>query len=59
MIFNHPILMLIFIVSFLALVIWLIPKLLRMAKRGLQALRDRLRGIKPDHPAPTGSPQPG
>jgi len=59
MIFHHPILMLIFIVSFLALVIWLIPKLLRLAKRGLQALRDRLRGIKPDHPAPTGSPQPG
>jgi hypothetical protein len=59
MIFHYPILMLIFIVCFLALIVWLIPKLLGMAKRGLQALRDRLRGIKPDQPAPTGSPQPG
>ena len=59
MIFNHPILMLIFIVCFLALVVWLVPKLLRLAKRGFQALRDRLRGVKPDQPAPTGSPQLG
>jgi hypothetical protein len=60
MIFHYPLLMLIFIVCFLALIVWLIPKLLGMAKRGLQALRDRLRGIKkPDQPAPTGSPQPG
>ena len=57
--FHHPIVMLIFIISFLALVIWLTPKLIRLAKRGLLALRDRLRGIKPDQPAPTGSPQPG
>jgi hypothetical protein len=59
MIFHYPILVLIFIVCFLALIVWLIPTLLRMAKRGLQALHDRLRGIKPDQPAPTGSPQPG
>jgi hypothetical protein len=59
MIFNHPILMLIFIGCFLALVVWLVPKLLRLAKRGLQALRDRLRGVKPDQPAPTASPQLG
>jgi Domain of unknown function (DUF4126) len=59
MIFNHPLLMLILILSFLALVVWLIPKLFRLAKRGFQALRDRLRGIKPDQPAPTGSAQPG
>jgi hypothetical protein len=57
MIFNHPILMLILVASFIALVVWLVPKLLRLAKRGFQALRDRLRGVKPDHPAPTGSPQ--
>ena len=57
MIFNHPILMLILVVSFMALVVWLVPKLFRLAKRGFQALRDRLRGVKPDHPAPTGSPQ--
>jgi hypothetical protein len=59
MIFNHPLLMLILIVSFLALLVWLVPKLFRLAKRGFQALRDRLRGIKPDQPAPTGSAQPG
>jgi len=59
MVFNHPILMLILIVSFMVLVVWLVPKLFRLAKRGFQALRDRLRGVKPDHPAPTGSPQIG
>jgi len=59
MIFNHPVLMLILVVSFLALVVWLAPKLFRLAKLGFQALRDRLRGVKPDQPAPTGSPQPG
>ena len=59
MIFNHPVLMLIMVLSFLALVAWLAPKLFRLAKRGFQALRDRLRGVKPDQPAPTGSPQPG
>jgi Domain of unknown function (DUF4126) len=57
MVFNHPILMLILVVSFMALVVWLVPKLFHLAKRGFQALRDRLRGVKPDHPAPTGSPQ--
>jgi Domain of unknown function (DUF4126) len=59
LIFNHPLLMLILILSFLALLVWLVPKLFRLAKRGFQALRDRLRGIKPDQPAPTGSAQPG
>src|SRR5919106_5586428 len=58
MIFNHPLLMLILILSFLALLVWLVPKLFRLAKRGFQVLRDRLRGIKPDQPAPNGSPQP-
>ena len=57
MIFNHPILMLILVLGFLALVVWLVPKLFRLAKRGFQALRNRLRGVKPDQPAPTGSPQ--
>ena len=59
MVFNHPILMLILVVSFMALVVWLVPKLFRLAQRGFQVLRDRLRGVKPDHPAPTGSPQIG
>jgi hypothetical protein len=59
MVFNHPIVMLLLVVCFVALVAWLVPKLFRLAKRGFQALRDRLRGVKPDHPAPTGSPQAG
>jgi ABC-type multidrug transport system fused ATPase/permease subunit len=57
MIFNHPMVMLIFVLGFLALIVWLIPKLFRFAKKGFQALRSRLRGAKPDQPAPTGSPQ--
>lgn len=59
MIFNHPMIMLVLVLGFLALVIWLIPKLSRLAKRGLQALRARLRGIKPDENAlPGPSPTP-
>ena len=57
MIFNHPVLMLILVLGFLALVVWLVPKLFRMAKRGFQSLRNRFRGVKPDHPAPTRTPQ--
>jgi Domain of unknown function (DUF4126) len=57
MVFHHPILMLLLIASFIAMVVWLLPKLFRLAKRGYQTLRDRLRGVKPDHPAPTGTPQ--
>jgi hypothetical protein len=56
MIFNHPIVMLILVLGFLAMMVWLIPKLFRLAKRGFQALRGRLRA-KPDPTAPTGSPQ--
>ena len=57
--FNHPIVMMIFVLAFLALMVWLIPKIFRLAKRGFQALRNKIRGIKPDQPAPPGSsPQP-
>jgi hypothetical protein len=58
MIFNHPLIMLTLVLVFLAVVAWLTPKLFRMARRGFQALRDRLRGAKPDPHAPRGSPQP-
>jgi hypothetical protein len=59
MIFNHPILMMVLVISFVALTLWLVPKLLRFAKRGFQALRDKIRGVKPDQPASGGpSPQP-
>jgi len=57
MIFHHPLLMIILVVSFVALVIWLVPKLFRLAKRGFQALRARMCGIKPDQSTPTSSPQ--
>ena len=40
--------MLILVVCFLGLGVWLVPKLFRLAKRGFQALRDRMRGVKPD-----------
>ena len=57
--FNHPIVMMILVLAFLALIVWLIPKIFRLAKRGFQALRNKMRGIKPDQPAPPGSsPQP-
>jgi Domain of unknown function (DUF4126) len=58
MMFNHPIVMLTVVLVFLAVIAWLTPKLFRMAKRGFRALRDRLRGTKPDPHAPRGSPQP-
>jgi hypothetical protein len=59
MIFNHPIIMLILVLTFLALLVWLIPKLYRLAKQGFQAMRSRMRGVKSEQPPPTGSPQPG
>ena len=52
--FNHPIVMMVLVVLFIALVAWLVPKIYRFAKRGFQALRDKMRGTKPDHPAPSG-----
>jgi hypothetical protein len=57
MIFNHPIVMIILVAAFVGLGFWIMPKLFRLAKRGFQALRDRLRGSKPDQTATTtGSP---
>ena len=57
MIFNHPIVMIVLVVAFIGLGVWIVPKIIRMAKRGFQALRDRMRGAKPDQTAPTnGSP---
>jgi hypothetical protein len=49
--FNHPVVMLILVLAFLVLVAWLVPKIYRLAKRGFQALRDKMRGTKPDQPA--------
>lgn len=59
MIFNHPLIMLILVVAFVALGIWIVPKIFRLAKRGFEALRNKMRGIKPDQSAPSaGAPPP-
>jgi hypothetical protein len=42
--FNHPLVMLLLIAAFIALAVWLIPKLFRLAKRGFQMLRSRFGG---------------
>lgn len=44
MIFNHPLIMLILIIGFIGLSLWLVPKFFRLAKRGFQALRNKLSG---------------
>jgi hypothetical protein len=59
LIFNHPIVMLIFVLAFVGLGVWIVPKLFRLARRGFQALRDRMRGIKPDQTSPTTGSPPG
>lgn len=51
MIFNHPIVMLILIVAFVGLGFWIAPKVFRLAKRGFQALRNRMRAAKPEQTA--------
>ncbi|MGZ8519568.1 MAG: DUF4126 domain-containing protein [Candidatus Binatia bacterium] len=58
LIFNNPILMVIFVVAFVGLGVWIVPKVFRLAKRGFQALRDRLSGSKPDRTAPNAGPPP-
>lgn len=51
--FQHPIIMVILVLTFLALVVWIVPKIFHYAKKGLNALRNKLRGSKPDEPAPS------
>jgi hypothetical protein len=46
--------MLVLVLAFLGIVAWFVPKIYRLAKRGFQALRDKMRGAKPDQPAPSG-----
>jgi hypothetical protein len=43
-IFNHPLLMILFVVSFCAVAVWLIPKLIQLAKRGYQMIRSWFKG---------------
>jgi hypothetical protein len=56
LIFHHPLVMIVLVVGFTALAAWLIPRLYRLARRGFQALRARLRGERPvNTSAPTPS----
>lgn len=59
MIFNHPIVMVILVLAFVGLGIWIVPKFFRLAKRGFQALGDRMRGAKPDQTSSTTGAPPG
>jgi hypothetical protein len=51
--FNHPVLMLILVLTFVGVMVWLTPKIYRLAKRGFQAVRAKLRGSKIDPSAPS------
>ncbi len=53
--FNHPVIMLVLVILFIALAAWLIPKLYRLAKAGFKLLRDRIAGIQRTQ---SGSPSP-
>jgi Domain of unknown function (DUF4126) len=54
LVFHHPLVMIVLVLGFLALAVWLIPKIFRLAKRGFQALRSRLTGKRAS--APTEAP---
>jgi hypothetical protein len=43
-IFNHPLLMILFVVGFCAVAVWLVPKLIQLAKRGYQTIRSWFKG---------------
>jgi hypothetical protein len=53
--FQHPMIMLTIVLIFLTLVAWIAPKMYRLAKRGFSALRNKIRGVKPDQASPNGS----
>lgn len=38
-IFNYPLLMLVFVIGFCTVAVWMIPKLIQLAKRGFQKIR--------------------
>jgi len=43
-IFNYPLLMLVFVIGFCAVAVWMIPKLIQLAKRGFQMIRSWFKG---------------
>jgi len=54
-IFNYPLLMLAFVIGFCAFAIWMIPKLIQLAKRGFQKIRLWFKGEQPAN-SPPASP---
>jgi len=54
-IFNHPLLMLVFVVGFCALAVWMIPKLIQLARRGFQRIRSWFKGEQPANSSPASS----
>jgi hypothetical protein len=48
-IFNQPLLMIVFVVGFCALAVWMIPKLIQLAKRGYQMIRSWFKGESDTH----------
>ena len=57
--FNHPTVMLVLVILFIALAAWLIPKLYRLAKAGFKLLRDRIAGIQGTQSGGSSPPSPG
>ena len=47
--FHHPVVMLLLVLTFVCFMIWLTPRIFRLAKRGFEALRAKIRS-KPDQP---------
>jgi len=43
-IFNYPLLMLVFVIGFCAVAVWMVPKLIQLAKRGFQMIRSWFKG---------------
>ena len=43
-IFNYPLLMILFVAGFCAVAVWLVPKLIQLAKRGYQMIRSWFKG---------------
>jgi len=54
-IFNYPLLMLVFVIGFCAVAVWMIPKLIQLAKRGFQKIRLWFKGKQPEN-SPPASP---
>ena len=49
-IFNHPLLMIVFVAGFTAFAVWMVPKLIQLAKRGFQMIRSWFKGSQDTHP---------